>query len=170
MKSVSMTDISGTAHDFASQAEIYVDWFDRLTVDEALSVNMRELHELLGLVQVAAARLPAIAPDGELSDELDYKHGSATAIRPRLPIDAYSVVFDPLEYNPVEAPRPVIATVAEDLSDIYDDVMEGLVLYRAGRIQSAVWKWHFTYFAHWGRHLSHAQSAIWQYLSQGNWA
>lgn len=92
-------------------------------------------------------------------------------VRKKLPVDPYSVVFNPLEYDPLEvnSPTPVMATIADDLSDTYRDLMEGLVLHRADQIQSALWHWHFTYYTHWGRHVSHAQSAIWQYLSEGNW-
>jgi len=46
-----------------------------------------------------------------------------------------------------------MATIADDLSDIYSDLTASLALYRSGRIQSALWRWHFTYYTHWGRHL-----------------
>jgi hypothetical protein len=167
-----VTDPAGTARDFAFQAEAYVRWLDRVTTSEASPVNMRDLHELLGLLQAAAARLPAVAPGDEPDSELAYKRCAMADVSPKLPVDAYSVVFNPLEYDPLElnSPKPVIAMIADDLSDIYNDLMEGLALYRAGRIQNALWQWHFSYYAHWGRHLSHAQSAIWQYLSEGNWS
>lgn len=161
--------ITAAAGEFASHAERYVQWLDRVVTDEVSTVSMRELHELLGLLQAAAARLPAVAPGEEPDHELDYKRFSIADVRPKLPIDAYSVMFNPFEYDPLEEnpPKPVIAMIADDLSDIHGDLMEGLVLYRAGQSQNAVWQWRFMYYAHWGRHLSHAQSAIWQYLSEG---
>lgn len=60
------------------------------------------------------------------------------------------------------------ATISDDLNDIHRDLMEGLVLLRGGHIANALWHWHVTHYTHWGRHLSHAQSAIWKYLSRGN--
>jgi|HubBroStandDraft_6_1064221.scaffolds.fasta_scaffold203746_3 hypothetical protein len=154
---------------FASQAERYVRWLDRVVTDEAV-VHMRELHELLGLLQVAAARISAGPPGNEPDREIDFKRISTAQLRSKLPVDAYSVVFDPFEYDPLEQdpPKPVMATIADDLADIYADLMKGLVL--RGQHQNALWHWHFSYYTHWGRHLSHAQSAIWQYLSEGNWA
>ena len=133
---------------------------------------MRDLHELLGLLQVAAARISAGPPGDEPYREMDFKRISTAQLRPKLPIDSYSVVFDPFEYDPLEQdpPKPVMATIADDLADIYTDLMKGLVLHRDGQHQNALWHWHFSYYTHWGRHLSHAQSAIWQYLSDGNWA
>jgi hypothetical protein len=60
-------------------------------------------------------------------------------------------------------------TLRWSVTHIYHDLRVGLVLLEKGQIENASWHWHFTYYVHWGRHLSHAQSAIWEYLSQGNW-
>jgi hypothetical protein len=154
---------------FASQAERYVRWLDRVVTDEVSAANMRELHELLGLLQAAACRLSAGPAGDEPDHEMELKRVSTAQLRPKLPVDAYSVVFDPFEYDPLEQdpPKPVMATIADDLADIYTDLMKGLVLHRDGQHKNALWHWHFSYYTHWGRHLSHAQSAIWQYLSEG---
>ena len=165
-----LKDVRDTAEEFASKAERFVGWLDRATADESTTVDMRQLHELLGALQTAAARLPAVAPGEAAEPELEYKRCSESTLRSRLPMDAYSVVFNPFEYDPLEMnpPKPVMATLTDDLSDMHRDLMEGLVLYRADRFQDALWQWRFMYYAHWGRHLSHAQCAIWQYLSEGN--
>ena len=62
-------------------------------------------------------------------------------------------MFDPFECDPLEVSpaRPVMATIADDLGDIYNDLIEGLALYSAGQSQNALWHWHFTYYAHWGQ-------------------
>ncbi|MBV9719752.1 MAG: DUF5063 domain-containing protein [Candidatus Eremiobacteraeota bacterium] len=157
------------ARDFAYYAELYVTWFDEVVSDEATPLSMRRLHEVLALLQAAAARLTAIPPDDEADSDFEGRD-VVGALRAKLPTDAYSVVFDPFEYDPLEVnpPKPVMATIADDLGDIYNNVKEGLALYRAGQIQNALWHWHFSYYAHWGRHLSNAQPAIWQYLREGN--
>lgn len=167
-----MTDNSEMARDFAYNAELYVGWFDELISDEATPLSMRKLHEALALLQAAAARLTAVAPGDEPDSDFEEDRDFVAVLREKLPVDAYSVVFNPFEYDPLEVnpPKPVMAMIADDLSDVYRDLIEGLALYRAGQIQNALWHWHLTYYAHWGRHLSHAQSAIWQYLSEGNWA
>lgn len=153
------------ARDFATNAELYVYWFDQAVSNEAPRINMRRLHELLGLLQAAAARLTGGTPNnGDLAG-FENRQNTVGILTKTLPIDEYSVIFDPLEMSP---PKPVMATIADDLTDIYRNVMEGLVEYRAGRVQNALWQWHFTYYSHWGRHLSHAQTAIYQYLSAGN--
>lgn len=160
------------ARGFADNAELYVRWFDQAVSDDGTNVSLRKLHELLGLLQAAAARLTGVAPGDEADVDFENNPDSVDILRKKLPVDAYAVVFDPLEYDATEVnpPVPVMATISDDLSDIYRDLMEGLVLFRNGQIESALWQWHFTYYSHWGRHLSHAQSAIWQYLSEGNWS
>jgi hypothetical protein len=171
---MSPTDVPGIAAAFASEAARFVNWLDRAATDERSDLNMRELHELLGLLQAAATRIPWVAPDAETlhGAKVRLNPSAAAKIREKLPINAYSVVFDPLEFDPQEqnSPQPVMAMIDDDLADIYADLMDGLALYRACQYQDAVWQWHFSFYAHWGRHLSHAQSAIWQYLCAGNWA
>jgi hypothetical protein len=167
-----MADLLAKARDFAANAEVYVSWFNQAVSDETSAVSMRRLHEILGLVQSAAARLTGVAPGDESDLEFEKSRDNVEILRKRLPVDAYAVVFDPLEYDPSEVnpPIPVMATISDDLSDIYSELTLGLALLQNGHIESALWHWHFTYYIHWGRHLSHAQSAIWEYLSQGNWA
>lgn len=166
-----MADNTEIARDFADNAGLYVSWFDQALADEMPAIKMRMLHEVLASLQAAAARLTAVPPSDEAESDFEKDDTLVDTIRKKLPVDAYSVVFDPFEYDPLEVnpPKPVMATIADDLTDIYCDLMEGLLLYRAGQIENALCHWHFTYYAHWGRHLSHAQSAIWQYLSEGNW-
>jgi len=167
------TDIAEIATAFAADAERFVSWLDRVAADEQSALNMRELHELLGLLQAAASRLLGVVPESdEPGSGVRLTPQVAATIREKLPINAYSVVFDPFEFDPLEqnSPQPVVAMLDDDLGDIYSDLTQGLALYRAGRYRDALWQWHWSYYAHWGRHLSHAQSAIWQYLSAGNWA
>jgi hypothetical protein len=167
-----MTNNTEVAREFASNADFYVQWFDQMVSDERSPLSMRKLHETLASLQAAAARLMGVEPDNDADSDFDYDLAVVAVLRGKLPVDAYSVVFNPLEYDPLEInpPKPVMATIADDLSDIYRNLMEGLILYRADHVRNALWHWHFTYYTHWGRHLSHAQSAIWQYLSEGNWA
>lgn len=145
-----MDESLAKARDFATNAELSVYWFDQVVSDEAPSINMRRLHEVLGLLQAAAARLTGGTPDDENVADFENKKNYVGILKKKLPIDAYSAVFDPLEYDPLEMspPKPVMATIADDLTDIYRNVMEGLVEYRAGRVQNALWQWHFTYYSH----------------------
>lgn len=78
---------------------------------------------------------------------------------------AYSVVFDALDKDDRSS---IMTTIADDIGDIYADLMDGLMLH-AGRHGDAIWSWQFSYWQHWGRYAVHAQSAIYSYLAGGNW-
>ena len=78
-----------------------------------------------------------------------------------LPVDQYSVVFNPLIFPPE---KPVVGSLADDIPDIYRDVVFGLRAYRAGERDRARWEWAFKFEVHWGRHASRAIAALHQSL------
>lgn len=82
-----------------------------------------------------------------------------------LPFNEYCFVFNPLDESDREA---ILTTIEDDISGIYEDLKEGVALCDAGRYSDAIWEWRFAYYSHWGRHVAHAQAAIWQFLADGN--
>jgi hypothetical protein len=106
---------------FAHSAELYIGWFDEVVSDEASPLSMRKLHEVLASVQAAAARLTGITPGDEADAEFEKKRAKVDILKKKLPVDAYAVIFNPLEYDPTEVnpPIPVMATISNDLSDIH---------------------------------------------------
>jgi hypothetical protein len=79
-----------------------------------------------------------------------------------LPIDMYGEVFDPLSVPPEE---PVIGSIADDVIDIYRDVVTGLRAYQAGNKSGALWEWGFGFRHHWGEHATGAIRAIHAWLA-----
>lgn len=153
---------------FGKIARRFVDWLDRAATGSAAPA---ELHEILGALQAAAARLPDRFQEEQLSEdspEVDHKeaHQKARLAARKLPFNAYSTVFDALNES---APTSIMTTIEDDLGDICADLMKGLLPYDEGRFSEAVWQWRFLYWAHWGRHAVHAQSAVYSYLADGNW-
>jgi len=69
----------------------------------------------------------------------------------------YQEVFDPYA-DPSE--EPVIGSLADDLADIYMDLMAGEHHWRAGNYDRAVWEWRFRFETHWSEHLTGALRAI----------
>ena len=63
-------------------------------------------------------------------------------------------------FDPYVLEEPVGGDVQEDLSEIYDDIMDGIYEFERGNINNAVWEWSFGLYNHWGRHLIHALSAL----------
>jgi hypothetical protein len=80
----------------------------------------------------------------------------------RLPLDYYGEVYNPLTVPPDEA---AVGSLADDIADIYRDVVTGLREYEAGRPVEALWQWGFLFGAHWGEHATGAIRALHAWLS-----
>jgi hypothetical protein len=75
----------------------------------------------------------------------------------RFPLQDYGEVFNPL---PVPPDDPVVGNLADDITDIYLDVVTGLRAYQAGRRIRAIWEWGFGLQHHWGEHATGAIRAL----------
>ena len=74
----------------------------------------------------------------------------------------YGEVLDPL---PVPPEEPVIGSIADDVIDIYRDVVTGLRAYQAGNKTGALWEWGGGFRHHWGEHATGAIRAIHAWLA-----
>jgi hypothetical protein len=77
--------------------------------------------------------------------------------------DYYGQVSNPLAVPPEE---PGIGSVADDIADIYRDIVTGLREYRAGRTMAALWEWEFGFRQHWGDHATGAIRALHAWLAE----
>jgi Domain of unknown function (DUF5063) len=147
---------------FLNAASEYIAWVEERR--EATRDDLSTLHAMLARLQAGALQLPPAPPDDDSSDP---PKGGLTYTEARehlasLRLDTYFVVFNSLERD---GASPLHGSLHDDLADIYGDLQDGLRYARADRLANAVWCWRFGYFSHWGRHLVHAQTAIWQYLA-----
>jgi hypothetical protein len=71
------------------------------------------------------------------------------------PIDVYVEVFDPYADDP-----PVPYRLSDDLADMANDLVRGLLHYDAGRGREALWWWQFTYLNSWGGSAGAALRAL----------
>lgn len=76
-------------------------------------------------------------------------------IRELDPVDAYLEVFDPYADDP-----PVPYRLSDDLADMANDLVRGLLHYDAGRGREALWWWQFTYLNSWGGSAGAALRAL----------
>ena len=74
----------------------------------------------------------------------------------------YGEVFDPLT---IPSEEPVIGSIADDIIDIYRDVVTGLRAYRLGDLANARWEWAFNFAHHWGEHATGAIRALHAWLA-----
>jgi hypothetical protein len=69
--------------------------------------------------------------------------------------ESYWEVFDPYEQD-----EPVVGSLSDDMLDVCRDIEAGLVLYRQGNVDEAVWHWRFSRQIHWGDHAVDALKAL----------
>lgn len=113
--------------------------------------ELRTARQLLSEVYAAAIRLPDAKPaTGDEKSSLRVAAWKKVYRRfGRLPINKYSDLFDPTK---IPAETPVTGDLADDLADIYRDLVEGVRLDSAGRHNEALWQWQMNFRFHWGRH------------------
>jgi len=107
--------------------------------------------QLLPCLYAAGLALPEVEPDDP--------EPAPVVAAPPLPsfgaFDIYSEVFDPYVHD-----QPVMASLADDLGDIYSDLAGPLREFDAGRTANAVWSWRFNVKGHCGDHIVDALRVI----------
>jgi Domain of unknown function (DUF5063) len=150
---------------FAFEAQRYVNW-----VSSKDGKSMEAATALRRIVALYAAALELPSHFSEVSssgaehqlgfDEAVVNYGGTAS----LPFRNYGEVFDPLLVPPEE---PVIGDIADDIGDIYRDIVAGLKLYSAGRPADALLEWSVSFRSHWGKHATSAIRALHCYLANG---
>lgn len=117
--------------------------------ETAVSMLLLEVSQLT----LAGGRLGAISdvipverfePDPGSDPDVDALRTSLANLLE--PIDEYSEVFDPYD-TPAET---VVMRLSDDIAGITSDLAHGLVHYREGRTDEALWWWQFSYMSSWG--------------------
>jgi hypothetical protein len=153
---------------FANEAVMFERWLLSGT-DQHADAARECLIRLVGLYR-AGIGLPSACPNetpeqGDIEGVGDEGWRAAYEASARLPIDYYAEVFDPTE---IERTAPGIASLADDLADIYRDIVPGLRSYQRGDHASALWEWTFGLHAHWGAHATVAIRALHWWLRNNN--
>ena len=142
----------------------------------ALVESLEELsrHEFLARLNLAlpelylaALRLPTRFEDDEdppegISDEESWN--LFQRVQSKLgDADSYVVIFDPWD----KAEEPAVASLADDVANIYRDLKAVLADERAER---SAWDWRFAFTNHWGHHATNALNAThWLLHSSAHW-
>jgi hypothetical protein len=151
---------------FAEEARLFERWLldgsehDADAAREALRRLLKLYSCALDLPEPWSDELEA-APEVSRLDEGEFRR--AYDASKRLPLDLYSEVFDP---TIVPADEAVVASLADDLGDIYRDVGTGLRAYESGNRAGAVWEWSFNLRSHWGAHATGAIRALHWWLKE----
>ena len=143
---------------FAEAAREYITWCESPACEAEAEARdaVRHLTRLCAL-GIELRRVSEVDFEFE-GREADSKTWQAVYDRcAALPFSDYSKVFEPLDVPPEE---PVLANLADDLADIFRDLVRGLALYHSGNAAEAEWEWRESFDSHWGRHASSALGAL----------
>lgn len=145
---------------FAIEAELFARWAAEGTDEGAIAVRNGLLR--FTRLYLAGLEIPECGgdtgTDGSVSVRIDDAEWDMVfAHAARLPFDYYGKVSDP---QPVPPEESLIGSLADDIADIYRDVVTGLRHFQAGRRAEAIWQWTNSLQIHWGRHASSAIHAL----------
>ena len=146
----------------------YAEHAGELRGDELLKI----LQRILPLMYLKASLLPKLEPffeDGNekfvtendwvrIHDNLREKFGTA---------DDYREVFDDKAKETDEA---VVSSISENMSDIYQDIKDFLLLYQTGTnevMNDAIWECRLNFENFWGQKLVNSMRAIHSFIYSG---
>jgi hypothetical protein len=149
----------------AKKSQKFCDWAEGEPADTDTEARLG--LKAMSLLYAAALSLAGLdLPDEEQHD-----------LEKRIPVDQWRNVYDRFESLPVstyaEANHPlerrtelIYTDLQEELADIYQDVAEGLALYKDGLVSDALWHWRLTFEFHWGRRLLSVMNVLHSYFEE----
>jgi hypothetical protein len=133
---------------------------------------LRILQRLLPLLYIKASLLPELNPyfeggNEKFVTEADWIVIDETLKRKFGTADDYLEVFDDKSED-VEG--PVLSSISENMTDIYQDIKDFLLLYQTGTgevMNDAVWECRMNFENFWGQKLVNAMRAIHKFIYSG---
>ena len=131
-------------------------------MEYAAPALLHQVQPLLPSLMQAALQLPEPSRAGPLDSarkHVEVWRPLYTSLGDQLAeYNYYWEIFDPYQLS-----EPIEGSLADDLSDLYLDLSEGLELWENGDAalrRSIVWEWRFRFEIHWGHHAIDAMRAI----------
>lgn len=133
---------------------------------------LKILQRILPLMYLKASLLPQLDPFFEESNEKFVTESDWMAIHEKLrekfgTADDYIEVFDD---RMKDSETPVPSSISENISDIYQDVKDFLLLYQTGTsevMNDALWECRNTFESFWGQKLLNSMRAIHRFIYSG---
>jgi hypothetical protein len=146
----------------------YAEHASEIKGDELLKI----LQRLLPLLYLKASFLPELKPyfdDGneKFVDEAVYSNIHDGFLKRIGSADEYLEVFDD-RIN--DTGGPVVASIAENMADIYQDLKDFMLLYQTGTVEvmnDALWECKANFERYWGQKLVNALRAIHNFICSG---
>jgi hypothetical protein len=160
-----VVEFTAVANEFCKYAE----HAGEMKGEELLNIMQR----LLPLLYLKASFLPPLEPVFEDGNEKFVTEGDwfriRTGFRSRLKsADDYLEMPDE---KTIESDGPVVASLSEDMADIYQDMKNFILLYQTGTnevMNDAVWECRMNFENYWGYKLVNALKAIHRFRYSGS--
>lgn len=159
-----VVEFTAVANEFCKYAEHARD----LKGDELLRI----LQRILPLLYLKASLLPELEPFFEDANEKFVTEDDWNRINEILK-ERFGSADEYLELpgkEPEAAEVPVVASIAENMSDIYQDIKDFLLLYQTGTeevMNDAVWECRMNFENIWGQKLVNTLRAIHRFIYSG---
>jgi hypothetical protein len=126
---------------------------------------MSRIHAVLPELYAAALALPEIEPDTTQVDAGFTTHGEWHHVYTDLTkkLGQWNYYWDVLDPYDNKDRDPTCGSLADDLADIYRDVLDGRRAESTigkARPNDVMWYWRFGFISHWSRHASGALRAL----------
>jgi hypothetical protein len=146
----------------------YAEHAQELKGDELLKI----LQRILPLMYLKASLLPQLEPFFEDGNEKFVTEGDWTIIHDSLrekfgTADDYMEIFDE---KAKESEGAIVASVSENMADIYQDIKDFLLLYQTGTnevMNDAIWECRLNFESFWGQKLVNSMRAIHSFIYSG---
>jgi hypothetical protein len=144
--------------------------------EHASSINgeelLRILQRLLPLLYLKATFLPELVPYFEDGNEKFVNESDYSLIHDsfKLKFGSANDYFEVFDEKIRDSEGPVISSLAEDMSDIYQDLKNFILLYQTGTMEvmnDALWECRINFENLWGQKLVNALRAIHKFISSG---
>jgi hypothetical protein len=146
----------------------YAEHASELKGDELLGI----LQRILPLMYLKASLLPQLDPFFEEGNEKFVTEADWTVINDTLK-EKFGTANDFLEVFDEkinETVGPVVASISENMADIYQDMKDFLLLYQTGTVEvmsDAVWECRMNFENFWGQKLVNSMRAIHKFIYSG---
>ncbi len=146
---------------FAEVAKRYCAWVDaeRHDLAEVRILLLELLLKVTGLRHYVQDSDSSVDYDRMSHDEWKTKFDRLNDV----PFQYYNIVTTHGELT--EEP-PLVASLNDDLADIYRDLQAGLQAWGANDEAQAAWQWYSNYVWHWGNHATAALHAVDEYMRE----
>jgi hypothetical protein len=157
--------------DFVAVANEFCKYAERASEVKGVEL-LRILQRILPLMYIKASLLPQLEPYFEDENEKFVTEADWMAIHETLrkkfgSADDYLEVFDD-RINDTEG--PVLSSISENMTDIYQDIKDFLLLYQTGTVEvmnDAVWECRMNFENIWGQKLVNSMRAIHRFIYSG---